>query len=727
MKRIICQLIFIVWSNSINAQLDTFYWNNSMLRLVESTSSEGWLKIKDGLNFYADSFFLKNKDAFGLGSESNMELIQVWNDDLGYNHYKFQQKYKDLKIEGAEYILHEKDNRISFANGRIVNDIEINTIPVLSKSEALNKALNEKPAEKYGWEVLKNSSGEYYSNVPEGTLVIGKIGNADDVNYELAYQFEIYTIAPEFAKWLVFVDAENGDILKSINLMETNHCDCCQGATITLHHGSQYITTEHRGFPIYNYELIDNCRGNGIQAFKNGNEIRDPNNNFVNNHEEIVGASVLWAAEITYDYFYNIFGRNSFDNYGSKINLYTTHEINGNLFKDNAKFDGTDFYFGAAGSSANSDLVSLDVTGHEITHAVTKYTAGLIYSYESGALNESFSDIFGSMIENYGLYGNGNYLIGEDFWIADGKLRDMQNPNSKNHPDTYNGLFWETGSFDNGGVHINSGVQNYWFYLLSEGGVGINDFGNNYNVIGIGRDKAAAISYRNLTTYLISSSDFSDAKNGSIWAAIDLFGICSNEVLQVIKAWDAVGVSSATGINFDKFVNCSELNYIINQNQDYNTFAINLLQSDCEVINSNTSVVRFISGNSIQLLPGFSSGQKFSAFIDPCLSSIQLRNSQEIYESTIMPVFHLNDNNEALDENSDLFLKVFPNPTNGELNISFTAATKLNFIKLYDQYGKNILNSNSEIGINLNSFSNGIYFLEINTDKGIFMEKVLKY
>ena len=118
----------------------------------------------------------------------------------------------------------------------------------------------------------------------------------------------------------------------------------------------------------------------------------------------------------------------------------------------------------------------------------------------------------------------------------------MSNPNSFGDPDTYKGDNWLIGSFDNGGVHINSGVQNFWFYLLVEGGSGVNDNGDAYQVNGIGWEKAADIAYRNLTTYLVPNSQYADAREGALQSAADLFGSCSEEFIATAAAWYAVGV-----------------------------------------------------------------------------------------------------------------------------------------------------------------------------------------
>ena len=120
----------------------------------------------------------------------------------------------------------------------------------------------------------------------------------------------------------------------------------------------------------------------------------------------------------------------------------------------------------------------------------------------------------------------------------------MSNPNGFGDPDTYLGNGWvpTTSGSDNGGVHSNSGVQNHWFYLLTEGGAGVNDDGVAFDVTGLGLEEAAQIAYRNLNVYLQPGSYYFDARLGTINAAIDLFGENSQQFQSIIDAWNAVGV-----------------------------------------------------------------------------------------------------------------------------------------------------------------------------------------
>lgn len=269
------------------------------------------------------------------------------------------------------------------------------------------------------------------------------------------------------------------------------------------------------------------------EALVNAVDFVDADSNFTD-ARAAVGVSAHWAAAGTYDYFFTKHARYSFDDAGGRIISYVHF---GDNF-DNASWDGIRMIFGD-GPNNSIPNVANDIVAHEFTHGVTQYSANLIYAQESGALNESFSDIFGEAVEVY-LEGAPDWLEGADA----APIRSFSNPNDFQQPDTYLGDFWLPVSdpFDNGGVHINSGVQNHWFYLLTEGGSGVNDNNDAYAVNGIGMEQAAQIAYRNLTVYLTPTSQYADARLGSLNSAVDLFGAASPQAQAVKDAWHAVGV-----------------------------------------------------------------------------------------------------------------------------------------------------------------------------------------
>lgn len=260
---------------------------------------------------------------------------------------------------------------------------------------------------------------------------------------------------------------------------------------------------------------------------------------------------VHWAMEKVYDFYLNQLGRNSFDNLGGIIKNYVHNDIAWN----NANWNGTAMSYGDGDNEILLPLVSIDVAGHEFTHAVVDYngSGGLNYQNESGALNESFADIFGTAIEFYGS-NNPNWTVGENVvLLSPYYMRSMSNPNSApiafgQQPDTYESVngYWHNISdpSDHGGVHTNSGVQNYWFYLLSQGGAGVNDLGNSFSVSGIGITNATKIAYYNLTHFLTQNSTYYDSYIGSLQAAEALFGNPSTQYTAVQNAWYAVGIGN---------------------------------------------------------------------------------------------------------------------------------------------------------------------------------------
>lgn len=265
---------------------------------------------------------------------------------------------------------------------------------------------------------------------------------------------------------------------------------------------------------------------------------------------------VHWGMEKTYDFYMSAFSRNSYDGNGSVIKQYInppTLQSQYNNSPNNANAFPAPYNFmqyGMGDGQFMKPVVGLDVEGHEFTHMVVANNGngGLPYQGETGALNESFADIFGVCVEFYANV-NPDWLMGEDIMVSASNLRSISNPNAGGgspQPDTYNGTYWvnPNSSQDNGGVHTNSGVQNFWFYLLCQGGSGTNDIGNAYSVTGIGITQARQIAYRNLTNYLTSSATYMDAYYGSLQAAQDLYGNPSTQYTAVRQAWYAVGIGN---------------------------------------------------------------------------------------------------------------------------------------------------------------------------------------
>ena len=492
----------------------------------------------------AVSDFLANINSyFKIPAEFTFIEAESTTDNLGMRHRLMQQYYKGVPMEGMGYRVHEKNGFVTSANGRAVRNIKLDAQTVIGEEQAFHlavKYLNSKDTVRRHGKKLIVSKG--FTFAPE--------------SFSIAYQFDIDVSFIE--QWRISIDARDGHVLNKVSLVNT----CFEeekeeekpplpygtGTGLTNYYGNQTIRvetyengssrmvgeTEHGG-KIGTYDFR-NVSALSLLWFFEWHEAYDfySSNNTYNDSYHRPAVSVQWAAEQAYEYYYTKHNRNSFDNNGSLIKSYV-HVHQG---MNNAFWVHNLLAFGDG--SNNNPLVQLDVVAHELTHGVTQFEAGLQYYYEPGALNESFSDIFGKAVE-FELFGDtATWQVAKHYQT--GGLRDLSNPNLKNQPDTYVGDLWYSGQEDNGGVHTNSGVQNFWFYLLCKGGSGVNDHDFSYSVNPVGMDVATKIAYRNLTEYLSNTSDYLDSRIGSMLAAADLYGNNSTIYQQVEKAWDAVGV-----------------------------------------------------------------------------------------------------------------------------------------------------------------------------------------
>lgn len=476
-----------------------------------------------------------------LDPQISFSLIRSETDKLGYTHYRFQEEFNGVAIEDAIWIIHTKAGFVSAMNGLIYPSIQSSNSLGLNENAAIEKAKDFVGASVYKWELeeeeqhLKWETGNPDASFkPKGELVhVTSNRSFDARSFKLAYKFNIYAHSPLY-RAEIYVDAISGEILRENELI--HHVDE-PGVAHTAYSGPQNIIADSFGGQ---YRLRDGSRGDGIRTFDMNTgtsyggsvDFVDADNdwNNINPQMDEFATDAHWGAEMTYDYFFDVHGRNSLDDAGFQLNSYVHYDV---LFF-NAFWDGERMTYGD-GDGVATPLTTLDIAGHEVTHGLTTFSADLIYAGESGALNESFSDIFGTAIEHFARPDDWDWLLGEEIGIT---IRSMSNPNDFSCPDTYEGDFWDP--FE--GVHTNSGVQNFWYYLLTAGGTGVNDNGDSYSVTGMGFEVADAIAFRNLTVYLTPSSDYDEARYFSIQAATDLFGGCSPEVEQTTNAWYAAGV-----------------------------------------------------------------------------------------------------------------------------------------------------------------------------------------
>lgn len=477
-------------------------------------------------------------------------------DSKGIQHQRLQQYYNGVKVEFGTFNLHYINGKAYIANGDFLPiDAGTSTQPSINESVAFEKALTHVGAKLYKWQIpieeqfIQMETGDKNATFkPKAELVFVEDYYGGSGKIKLAYKFDVYAAEP-LSRGDVYVDAQTGTIL-FVNA-QIHHVDA-NGTADTRYAGTRTITTDDNGSTFSTKETGNrkcetyNCKK--TSNYGSATLFTDADNNwtaaeYANAAKDNAGLDAHWGAEKVWDYWQNIHGRNSYNGNGSAIKSYVHYS---NAY-ENAFWDGTRMTYGDGASSFDA-LTSLDVCGHEIGHGVCSSTANLTYQGESGAINEGLSDIWGAAVEHYAAPEKEIWQVGEDIDKRSGHngLRSMNDPKSENQPNTYKGQKWVgTGSFnDNGGVHTNSGVMNYWFYLVSEGGSGTNDKGFAYNVTGIGFDKAELITFRAEDVYMTASTNYANARTYTIQAAEDLYGVGSPEACTVTNAWYAVWVGT---------------------------------------------------------------------------------------------------------------------------------------------------------------------------------------
>ena len=465
-------------------------------------------------------------------------------DALGYTHIRYLQYYKGIKVEHADIRAHFRGGELYSVNGEYIKAVDIDTSITLSKPDAVKKA----KLFFADLHVVDTASLKSYFQTTEMVICNNHL-HIEDTLLHVAFKIDLYS-TEKFVHEHVYVESKNGEILDHVSLIMNDN-----GTAATRYSGIRQISTKRNGT---NYVLIDTTRGNGIKTYNmhkglyynlsSAVDFTDNDNNWTyaeyhNSNKDDGALDAHWGAMMTYDYFKKVHGRNSYDDNNSSIKNYVhSRETTGHDW-DNAAWWGAQNVMIYGDGSSFDILTSIDIIGHEISHGVCQYSADLVYQGESGAINEALSDIWGACIEKWATSNKQTWLCGEDIGIP---IRSMSNPKLYGCPDTYRGNYWVSTSsyFDNGGVHSNSGVMNYWFYLLSEGGTGTNDNGWNYSVAGISMDSAAKIVYRAETVYMTENTDYIKAREYTIKAAQDIFGVNSSKVQSVKDAWYAVGVYS---------------------------------------------------------------------------------------------------------------------------------------------------------------------------------------
>ncbi len=471
----------------------------------------------------ARTFFKQNSGMFRMRNpDSELSLIRDERDRIGMNHVRFQQRHNGVEVFGAVLIAHTRGVLVESITGTYLPDLNVDTRPSQTFEQAVALA--------------RAKVGQADAVVAQGRS--GLAIYARDGRSALTWKVELRSQAGD-GRWLLFVDAHEGTLVHAINMTQT-----------ARNREAYTMNTSSNESLLPGTQLCNEANATGCQGDAAAKAAHD-------------------YAGVVYDYYQSIFSRDSID--GQGMTLISTVHFATNY--NNAFWNGAQMVYGDGdGTSFDPLSQSLDVVAHELTHGVTDFSADLVYEDQSGALNESYSDVLGAFADAFGKNTTTvNWALGEDVYtpgVAGDALRDMADPHKGSDPFTgaytctyrpgqpfycgqpsaYNeyarlplSLFNEVPS-DNGGVHINSGIPNKIAQLLTDGGT----FGG-VTVTGIGVKKAEQIYYRTLVNYLTPYSNFIVARNASITACADLIGqfnITADDCVSVRDAFAAAGIGN---------------------------------------------------------------------------------------------------------------------------------------------------------------------------------------
>jgi bacillolysin len=514
------------WNEKANVPI--FVKERMTKKFSESTSDEALNYLKE------------NQGKTGiLHPDKNLKMKSVQKDELGMTHVRFNQSVNGVNVEGAEIIVHfNKDNEVVSVNGRMnqtITEAAVDTSAALSSEEALGVSLSSVNAP------------EELTYEPTAELVVLPFEGEN----RTAYKVNVNFMGDEPGNWFVFVDAKTGEVIDKYNgLMHADEMKTQKGAGKGVHgdHRELHITQVKEPNSGTKFALADYSHANlgGIVTYDAKNDNTSSNDTvytgdsaaFISDYDR-AAVDAHYNSERVYDYFLNEHGRNSLDGKGMAI-ISRVHY--GNNY-NNASWNGRWMTYGDGdGKFMISLSAGLDVAAHEMTHGVITHSANLVYRNQSGALNESFADVFGALVDD------SDWDMGEDIMAPEAKangvtvLRSLSNPNSvvvSNvqrraystnggvYPDHMDEFYHMPTSVDSGGVHVNSSITNHAAYLIGQE---------------LGREKLGKIYYRALTVYLTSNSDFSDARKAIVQSAIDLYGGGSVEEAAVKSGFDSVGI-----------------------------------------------------------------------------------------------------------------------------------------------------------------------------------------
>ncbi|MCZ7457871.1 M4 family metallopeptidase [Streptomyces sp. WMMC940] len=473
----------------------------------------------------------------GLGAQEKLVVRDVVQDRDGTTHTRYERTYAGLPVLGGDLVVAEtkagRTESVSKASTAALKNVDTSAdvAPAAAERQAVAAARSE------------GSKDTAADRAPR--KVVWMAQGKPTLAYETVVGGLQHDGTPN--ELHVVTDATTGAKLYEWQAVH-------EGTGNTMYSGQVTLGTAP------SYTLTDTTRGNHKTNNLNrgtsgaGTLFSGPDDTWGDGtpqNAETAGADAHYGAALTWDYYKNVHGRSGIR--GDGVGAYSRVHYGNNYI--NAFWQDSCFCMTYGDGAGNAKpLTSIDVAAHEMTHGVTSNTARLIYSGESGGLNEATSDIFAAAVEFHANNPQdvGDYLVGEKIDINGNgtPLRYMDKPSKdgRSKDAWYSGI----GGID---VHYSSGPANHWYYLLSEGSGAKTINGVNYDsptsdglpVTGIGRDKASLIWFKALTTKFNSTTNYAGARTGTLAVATELYGANSAEVKAVTDAWAGINVGSRPG------------------------------------------------------------------------------------------------------------------------------------------------------------------------------------
>jgi len=464
------------------------------ISINQSTSTPNFIKFSSSSNLNlqgktatekSKEFIVNNYKIFNLTSSDELVFVKEFTDNYGFKNVIYYQVYKGIPVYDGILKFHfNKNEELTSINGNVIPGISDSGIAEISKEKAIEKAKN----------IVKNqklSFADIPLEIEKFRLLIFPKGLAQNETVKSFLAYEIEVTNKNDVREFLYLDAHTGKLVEQ-------------------------FTGIHNLIDRKLYETNTNAAN---LKFQEGSPFPGTLNQWQQN--EVV------TSEHVYNFFKNAFNYISYDNADHSM---TTINNNPNINCPNANWNGVTANY-CNGTAAD------DVVAHEWGHAYTEYTSDLIYQYQSGALNESYSDVWGETIDLLNNYqdngenlavrttascsGTQRWKIGEDATAFGGAIRDLWNPNCNGNPgNTLDSNYYHCDTTDSGGVHLNSGVPNHLYALLVDGGT----YGG-YTITPIGFVKAAHLWWRAQNTYLTSTSDFAVFADALESSFADLVGI----------------------------------------------------------------------------------------------------------------------------------------------------------------------------------------------------------